>query len=430
MNKKDYYAILEIEKSANADEIKKAYKKLALKYHPDRNPENKKEAEEKFKLISEAYTILSNEDKRRQYDIMGSGEECCDFDFGDDLNDPFSVFNDIFQQHMNQFMNMKYEDDINVGSIFNHLSGGKHSVPFGNVHIRVHTFTNDPTPFQSIHFNNHDFKKRDDHESFYVDSDNEQEEDEDDEDEENNVHPMKNISSMFQNFFGMKEKSKETYRKKSPNIEKKIIYKKIYEKPESIIYNITTNLSDIFESKKKKITIVRKRKKNGKYIEKKKKIEVPLYAKEFILEKEGNQIENYEEKGDVIIQISCKPSKNWIRINDYDLLIKKEIEIYQIYSEFYYDIILPHGQILEIAAEKMIGNNNLLQKINKKGIPYEEEGNIEYGNIFVQYQIRYPNEIENLKKNCDLKKNDKKNDKIEYEKAINCDLKELFLDIL
>lgn len=67
----DYYKVLGIAKTASADEIKKAYRKLALKYHPDRNPDNK-EAEEKFKEISEAYAVLSDPEKRKQYDTFGS----------------------------------------------------------------------------------------------------------------------------------------------------------------------------------------------------------------------------------------------------------------------------------------------------------------------------------------------------------------------
>lgn len=67
----DYYKVLGVEKSADASEIKKAYRKLALKYHPDRNKDNK-EAEDKFKQISEAYAVLSDKDKRQQYDTFGA----------------------------------------------------------------------------------------------------------------------------------------------------------------------------------------------------------------------------------------------------------------------------------------------------------------------------------------------------------------------
>jgi curved DNA-binding protein len=67
----DYYKILGIDKTASADDIKKAYRKLAVKYHPDKNPGNK-EAEEKFKKMSEAYAVLSDQEKRKQYDNYGA----------------------------------------------------------------------------------------------------------------------------------------------------------------------------------------------------------------------------------------------------------------------------------------------------------------------------------------------------------------------
>ena len=69
-SKRDYYEVLGVPKSASADDIKKAYRKLALKYHPDRNPDNK-EAEDKFKETAEAYEILSDDDKRSRYDQLG-----------------------------------------------------------------------------------------------------------------------------------------------------------------------------------------------------------------------------------------------------------------------------------------------------------------------------------------------------------------------
>ncbi|MFH0771021.1 MAG: molecular chaperone DnaJ [Candidatus Omnitrophota bacterium] len=69
--KRDYYEILGVQKNASVEEIKRAYRSLALKHHPDRNPTNKKEAEERFKEVSEAYAVLSDSQKRAQYDQFG-----------------------------------------------------------------------------------------------------------------------------------------------------------------------------------------------------------------------------------------------------------------------------------------------------------------------------------------------------------------------
>jgi curved DNA-binding protein len=71
----DYYQILGVDKKASADELKKAYRKLAIKWHPDKNPNNKKASEEKFKKISEAYAVLSDTEKRQQYDQFGSADQ-------------------------------------------------------------------------------------------------------------------------------------------------------------------------------------------------------------------------------------------------------------------------------------------------------------------------------------------------------------------
>ena len=106
--KRDYYEVLGVGKNANADEIKKAYRKAAIKYHPDKNPGDK-EAEEKFKEAAEAYDVLSNPDKRARYDQFGhagmSGAAGASGGFGGfsgggfSMEDIFSQFGDIFGGH-------------------------------------------------------------------------------------------------------------------------------------------------------------------------------------------------------------------------------------------------------------------------------------------------------------------------------------------
>ena len=104
MEKRDYYEILGVQKSATADELKKAYRKIALKYHPDKNPGDK-EAEEKFKEAAEAYDVLSDPNKRAKYDQWGHSMGPSGFGGGGgggfhaggmSMEDIFSQFGDIF----------------------------------------------------------------------------------------------------------------------------------------------------------------------------------------------------------------------------------------------------------------------------------------------------------------------------------------------
>ena len=107
MEKRDYYEVLGVDKNASADEIKKAYRKKAIQYHPDKNPGDK-EAEEKFKEAAEAYDVLSNPDKRARYDqfgfagmsgAAGNGGPFGGFSGGMSMDDIFSMFGDIFGGH-------------------------------------------------------------------------------------------------------------------------------------------------------------------------------------------------------------------------------------------------------------------------------------------------------------------------------------------
>ena len=94
-----YYQILELENNASLDDIKKAYRKLAIKYHPDKNPDNKEHAEEKFKEISQAYEILTNKDKYAQDPRFRQNNM-------PQIN-PHDLFQQIFSQ-MNMQQNMPF----------------------------------------------------------------------------------------------------------------------------------------------------------------------------------------------------------------------------------------------------------------------------------------------------------------------------------
>src|SRR5579862_6542452 len=101
MSKRDYYDVLGVSRGADADEIKKAYRKMAIKYHPDKNPGDK-QAEENFKEAAEAYEVLSNADKKQRYDQFGHAANAHSANGGGfggggmNMEDIFSQFGDIF----------------------------------------------------------------------------------------------------------------------------------------------------------------------------------------------------------------------------------------------------------------------------------------------------------------------------------------------
>ena len=107
MSKKDYYELLEVDKNANADEIKRSFRKLAMKYHPDKNPDDK-EAEQRFKEINEAYEVLKDEQKRAAYDRYGhsafengmGGGNPFGGGFGFNAEDLSDLFSNVFSDFM------------------------------------------------------------------------------------------------------------------------------------------------------------------------------------------------------------------------------------------------------------------------------------------------------------------------------------------
>ena len=119
MAKRDYYEVLGVNKNATDDELKKAYRKLAKKYHPDANLDNKAEAEAKFKEVNEAYETLSNPQKRRMYDQFGPDDSQ---GFGGGAAGPFGGQNGYYSYSSSGFDG--FGDFGDLGRYFSSFFGG------------------------------------------------------------------------------------------------------------------------------------------------------------------------------------------------------------------------------------------------------------------------------------------------------------------
>jgi len=385
MDNKDYYKILEIERNASEDDIKKSYRKLALKYHPDRCKDVG--AEDKFKEISEAYSVLSSPDKKRSYDVMGNSE---DFNFNGE--DPFSVFNNIFQQHLSTFMNMKYENEINVDNIFNNLSGGKMSSPFsfGNVRIKVHTFSENDfkNPFDMMNNSSNPF-------DIINNLSSNADDDEIEEDFYNNMYKKtsKNTNKSSKN----DNNKSSTHTKTKP---------KTKTKPEDIVINIDVSFSDIYNEEKKNITVKRNRlRSDGSYSSKSKKFDIPIYGREITIKGEGHQYPDYTESGDIFINISNKLDENFKRLNDYDLLTFHPITIEDISKTFTFELVLPNKKIINVQYEKnsLKGQKHMFQKIPDLGFPYYDDHERKSGDLYIQYYLSFEEDSVNANANANGK---------------------------
>lgn len=133
-SKRDYYEVLELSRNATQSDIKKAFRKLAMQYHPDRN--KNPDAEERFKEINEAYEVLGDEEKRRLYDLHGF-EGLNASGFHSEGFNPFDIFNSVFGEGFGNF-SVDF-DDSGFGDVFSHFFGGnsKKHRDLGDINVLI-----------------------------------------------------------------------------------------------------------------------------------------------------------------------------------------------------------------------------------------------------------------------------------------------------
>jgi DnaJ-class molecular chaperone len=346
---KDYYKILNINRDADLSTIKKSYKKLAFKYHPDKNRNNKEEAEKKFKQISEAYSCLSNTDKKRIYDLTGSSDGMSGSD------NPFEMFNNIFKMHVKNFMNMG--SDSNSNSNNNNNSGSNITDILNN--LRNSTATS--IPFGGIRFNLSTFMKK----------------------PESNT--LRNAS---------KNVSEDISQNISQNMSQNVLRNTIKQKPKDLIYSILLNLKDIYNNAKKKIKIERIRKHGDEDLgvckKEKYDFEINISPQTIRIKNEGNDLSRYNEPGDIVIYTKFKSNK-YSRKND-NLIIHEKFNANNYYTKNIYEFILPNKTIAKVKlTNEQIKMNHSVLKIDNLGF-VSNDGN--RGDCYVILNSIMPSESE------------------------------------
>jgi curved DNA-binding protein CbpA len=292
----NYYEILEVEKNATIDDIKKNYKKLAFKWHPDKNQDNKAEAEKKFKDISKAYQILSEPNKRKIYDLTGTDESLQTTSFKNEQE----LFQEFFSNLKDQLFN-NIPEDFMMGK-FDDILGGP------EVKFTIHTFANIPSfeMFQDMPF----FDMVDQTKNIFQNMKETVK-------EKKKIYEDKNLSKISEEEKGNYISEIERLNKKLKHIENK------KEENLDIIVNLKIKVSDYLIKNTKKIKINRKinKKIDNKYkrCNDEYEITVPLNINTISYPEKGEQSRHSKDFGNLIINV--------ILINDDKIKVFKQTNL-------------------------------------------------------------------------------------------------------
>ena len=354
----DLYKILDINKESSLDDIKKAYKKQALLYHPDKHLINDDKQKDiitnKFREIRLAYEILSDENKRNKYDIMTNKQKTS---FIDKMIKYFNELNKI----------------TNSNNIIKDILGGNNKLD--NIQDKIIEyllsknkviFTNNTTNIEG----ENDIKLED---IFFPYSDN----------------PTKYQDNLD---------SFEKYNNSSSELELNTL---------NIIGQIETTLEDIYNNKFKEVSIRRKiidvndiTLDNTSGIFSEKKYHVPLFNSKIIIENGGDYNKMLNKYGNVIINVLQKKHRKFKRIN-HDIIYNDNITLFSLFTGFIKEIKYFNDEIIELSSSEPLeefhfDGNKLKIIIKNKGLPYDIDGS--RGNLIIYlYLLKDQNFYKNLK---------------------------------
>jgi len=339
------YSILEIDPNVSQDEIKKAYKKLALKYHPDKNPDSG--AAEKFHSIAMAYEILSDPEQRSKYDTMNPKKKQTIFDMIGQMYQKFKG-SDEFKEFIkkNIFENEEVKNVI--------LTGDKEV-------LREYVYNKTNSYIMSV-LNAKPPPPDDDLLSIFIPE-----------------NPDKKTYDIMQ-------------KDKVLSLESSVQTQTLTNTNEHILeLSIITDLEEIYMDKVKEIIIQRQRFKDKQILMDEKKFFIPLADDKIILEREGDDYidsKGFLQRGDVLIKIKSTKHKFLKRVNDYDLLLVLPITLYELFKGFDKRFKYLGDQEIKIKSSNPLKDykfegEKIVTTIENKGIPYTNEGKKLRGELIV-----------------------------------------------
>lgn len=366
----NYYDVLGVNKKASLQEIKKAYHKLAIKYHPDKSEGNP----DTFKKISEAYSILSDEDKRHHYDTTGISDFFIenpmdlfeqlmkDFkpdifsNFSDDLSKSFksgnvTVKTFLYEPNINDDLNDKIKKAVPdiMNTFSNVLSGNEHNVDNPN---KVNLVKNLMQTTSSLFMNNDDSS-----DDSFTDLNN----------EFNNINQIDETNN---NSLIKEEILSNNIMKLKPNdlvIKKKISLEYFYKE---INKKYKFRRFDVIDDEESKVDEI---------------ITIPLYYNQILKFKgKGHNRKNYKERGDLIFEPELIENEKF-KVKDYHLIYTQDISISDLYINFDYDILLPNNETLNIKCNELYKLENLVERKKNLGLPIPNQDT--RGDLYIKYNL-------------------------------------------
>ena len=357
----DYYEILEVTRESTDDEIKRAYKKKVLKYHPDKNKDDG--AEEMFKKITSAYEVLSDKKRRRVYDLTGNVE------VGIDLQSAFKTFMENF--NTNDMKDM-FADCINVDNIPHLFDSLKNS----GFQFSIHTFSGikefDRVPL--FNRSGYPFLRKGEEYEIVDDSDSDNEGSGGDGGDRGDGDDRADRGDGGDDGDGGDETSEEK------------------RKGKDLYYDLYVSLQDVYRRKRKKVSVSRFRlnEESGEYVKEKIKLHVPLYEEQVVFEGEADQSEECDQAGDVIINVHYKPCDSCFVKGEFDLVYTRDISVSDLYNGGVFIIEMLNGKKIEVGfGEELLAMEEGMReiKVSGKGMPKSDKSR---GDLYVNFVVKFP----------------------------------------